>query len=131
MLAYLAETFTAGVIQSYQGQGFLESVPLIERQYPLEDFKKFDQQDTIIQEYDPPPEEISTDKMVDVALEGHETRMLHTDCRRRGTQFACYFDTDFRFHCFHFHCRDISLFTTHLFAVVKAKNTPAAAKPYF
>ena len=55
MLVYLAETFTAGVIQSYQGQRFLESVPLIEQQDPLEDFKKFDQQDTIFQEYDPPP----------------------------------------------------------------------------
>ncbi len=54
VLAYLAETFTAGVIQSYQGQGFLEDDPLIQRQDPLEDFKKFNNNDTIFQEYDPP-----------------------------------------------------------------------------
>ncbi|XP_078380081.1 uncharacterized protein LOC144663023 [Oculina patagonica] len=55
VLVYLAETFTAGVIQSYQGQGFLEDDPLIQRQDPLEDFKKFNNNDTIFQEYDPPP----------------------------------------------------------------------------
>ncbi|KAL9963962.1 hypothetical protein ACROYT_G027526 [Oculina patagonica] len=82
VLAYLAETFTAGqVIQSYQGQGFLEDAPLIQRQDPLEDFKKFNNNDAIFQEYDPPLGDdskmgwkiflISTGKMVDVALEGH------------------------------------------------------------
>ncbi|KAL9963958.1 hypothetical protein ACROYT_G027522 [Oculina patagonica] len=56
VLAYLAETFTAGVIQSYQGQaGFLDDDPLIQGQDPLEDFKKFNNNDTIFQEYDPPP----------------------------------------------------------------------------
>ncbi|XP_078350057.1 uncharacterized protein LOC144639498 [Oculina patagonica] len=56
VLAYLAETFTAGVIQSYQGQArVLEDDPLIRGQDPLEDFKKFRNNDTIFQEYDPPP----------------------------------------------------------------------------
>ena len=55
LFAYVTETFTAGVIQSYQGQGFLEDAPLIQGQDPLEDFKKFDNNDTIFQEYDPPP----------------------------------------------------------------------------
>ena len=54
LLIYISETFTAGVIQSYQGQGMLEDAPLIPRQDPLEDFKKFDQNDEIFQEYDPP-----------------------------------------------------------------------------
>ena len=54
LLLYMTETFTAGVIQSYQGQGMLENAPLIQRQDPLEDFKKFDQNDEIFQEYDPP-----------------------------------------------------------------------------
>lgn len=53
LFAYITETFTAGVIQSYQGQGLLEDAPLLQ-QDPLEDFKKFDQNDTIFQEYDPP-----------------------------------------------------------------------------
>jgi len=42
------------VIQSYQGQGLLEDAPLLQRQDPLEDFKKFNKDDTIFQEYDPP-----------------------------------------------------------------------------
>ena len=55
LLLYIAETFSAGVIQSYQGQGSLEEEsPFIERQHPLEDFTKFDNNDTIFQEYDPP-----------------------------------------------------------------------------
>ncbi|XP_078345436.1 uncharacterized protein LOC144630953 [Oculina patagonica] len=55
-LAYIAETFTAGVIQSYQGQArVLENDPLIRGHDPLEDFKKFNNNDTIFQEYDPPP----------------------------------------------------------------------------
>ncbi len=54
VLAYLAETFTAGVIQSYQGQGMLEDASLIQRQDPLEDLKQFNNNDMIFQEYDPP-----------------------------------------------------------------------------
>ena len=54
MFAYLSESFSAGVIQSYQGQGFLEDTPLIQQQDPLEDFKKFNSDDLIFQEYDPP-----------------------------------------------------------------------------
>ena len=54
LFVYVTETFSAGVIQSYQGQGFLEDAPLIQHQDPLEDFKKFDNNDTIFQEYDPP-----------------------------------------------------------------------------
>ena len=50
LLIYISETFTAGVIQSCQGQG----MPLIPRQHPLEDFRNFDQNDEIFQEYDPP-----------------------------------------------------------------------------
>jgi len=52
--AYFTETFTAGVIQSYQGQGTLEEAPLIQGQDPLEVFQKFDIDDTIFQEYDAP-----------------------------------------------------------------------------
>ena len=61
LFAYFSETFAAGVIQSYQGQRFLEDAPLIQRQDhdPLEDFKKFNSNDTIFQEYDPPPEDNS------------------------------------------------------------------------
>lgn len=55
LFAYITETFTAGVIQSYQGQGLLEDAPLLPQQDPLEDFKKFDQNDEIFQEYDSPP----------------------------------------------------------------------------
>ena len=56
VFAYLTETFTAGVIQSYQGQGLLQNAPLMQRQEndPLEDFKKFNSNDTIFQQYDPP-----------------------------------------------------------------------------
>ncbi|XP_020605370.1 uncharacterized protein LOC110044204 [Orbicella faveolata] len=55
LFVYVTETFTAGVIQSYEGQGLLEDAPLIQRQDPLEDFKRFDNSDTIFQEYDAPP----------------------------------------------------------------------------
>ncbi len=55
IFVYITETFTAGVIQSYQGQGVLEDDPLIQRQDPLEDLNKFNNNDTIFQEYDPPP----------------------------------------------------------------------------
>ena len=57
VFAYVTETFTAGVIQSYQGQSFLEDAPLIQGRDPLEDFRNFDNvdNDTIFQEYDPPP----------------------------------------------------------------------------
>ena len=54
LFVYVTETFSAGVIQSYQGQGLLEDAPLLQRRDPLEDFKKFDDNDTIFQEYDPP-----------------------------------------------------------------------------
>ena len=59
IVVYITETFSAGVIQSYQGQGFLEDAPLIRRRDHLEDFKKFDSNDTIFQEYDPPSEDDS------------------------------------------------------------------------
>ena len=54
LFAYISETFAAGVIQSYQGQVLLEEVPLVRHQDPLEDFKKFNRNDEIFQEYDPP-----------------------------------------------------------------------------
>ena len=54
LFAYISETFAAGVIQSYQGQGLLDDGPLLQRQDPLEDFKKFNRNDEIFQEYDPP-----------------------------------------------------------------------------
>ena len=54
LFLYFAETFTAGVIQSYQGQQQLNA-PLLHGQDPLEDFKKFNRNDEIFQEYDPPP----------------------------------------------------------------------------
>ena len=59
--AYVAETFTADVIQSYQGQGLLEDAPLIQGRDPLEDFKNFDNvdNDAIFQEYDPPLGDVS------------------------------------------------------------------------
>lgn len=53
LFAYITETFTAGVIQSYQGQGLLEDPPLLQHD-PLEDFKKFNRNDEIFQEYEPP-----------------------------------------------------------------------------
>lgn len=43
-------------------------------------------------------EEISARKMVDVALEGHEKRILHSDCRWDGTRFACYSNTKLDFN---------------------------------
>ena len=43
-------------------------------------------------------EEISARKMVDVALEGHEKRILHSDCRWDGTRFACYSNTELDFN---------------------------------
>ena len=48
--AYIAESYTAGVIESN-----LEQSPLIQQHDQLEDFTKFDNNDTIFQEYDPPP----------------------------------------------------------------------------
>ena len=51
LFAYVAETYTAGVIESNQGQ---TDVPFIQQLDPLEDFTKFDQKDAIFQEYDPP-----------------------------------------------------------------------------
>ena len=54
VFVYISETFAAGVIQSYQGQVLLEDAPLLQRQDPLEDFKKFNPNDQIFQEYDPP-----------------------------------------------------------------------------
>ena len=54
LFAYISETFAAGVIQSYQGQGLLDDAPLLQRQDPMEDFKKFNRNDQIFQEYDPP-----------------------------------------------------------------------------
>ena len=54
VIAYFLERFAAGVIQSYQGEVRLEDAPLLQRQDPLEDFKKFNPNDQIFQEYDPP-----------------------------------------------------------------------------
>ena len=59
VFAYILETFTAGVIQSYQGQGLLEDASLLPGQDPLDDFRKFDRNDEIFQEYDPPSEDDS------------------------------------------------------------------------
>ena len=53
-LAYISETIAAGVIESYKGQVLPEDAPLLHRQDPLEDFKKFNRNDEIFQEYDPP-----------------------------------------------------------------------------
>ena len=53
---YFSETF-ADVIQSYQGPR--EETTSLQRQDPLEDFKKFNQNDEIFQEYDPPSEDDS------------------------------------------------------------------------
>ena len=55
LFAYITETFTAGVIESYQGHGLLEDAPLTQRQDPLHDFQRFDSNDTLSQEYDAPP----------------------------------------------------------------------------
>ena len=54
LFTYISERFAAGVIQSYQGQVLLEDAPLLQRKDPLEDFKKFNRNDEIFQEYDPP-----------------------------------------------------------------------------
>ena len=54
LLFYMVEAFTADVIESYQGQGMLENAPLMQRQDPLEDFIRFNQNDKIFREYDPP-----------------------------------------------------------------------------
>ena len=58
--AYVTETFCAGVIVSYQGQRLLEEAPFIQSEDPLEGFKRFNCDDTIFQEYDPPPHDDST-----------------------------------------------------------------------
>ena len=54
VVVYIVETFTAGVIQSCQGQE-QHNVSLLQDQNPLEDFRTFDRNDEIFQEYDPPP----------------------------------------------------------------------------
>ena len=54
VVVYMVETFTAGVIQSSQGQE-QHNVSLLQDQNPLEDFRTFDRNDEIFQEYDPPP----------------------------------------------------------------------------
>ena len=60
LLVYISETFTAGVIQSYQGQADLEQARLLRQEDLLEDFKKFgSENDLIFQEYDPPKEDNS------------------------------------------------------------------------
>ena len=60
LLVYISETFTAGVIQSYQGQVDLEQAPLLRQEDLLEDFRKFgNENDLIFQEYDPPVEDNS------------------------------------------------------------------------
>ena len=55
LLVYISETFTAGVIQSYQGQVDLDEAPLLQQEDRLlDDFKKFgNKNDLIFQEYDP------------------------------------------------------------------------------
>ena len=59
LFIYFSETFTAGVIQSYQGQE-LDVAPLLRQEDLLEDFKKFgNENDVIFQEYDPPAEDNS------------------------------------------------------------------------
>ena len=60
LLVYISETFTAGVIQSYQGQADPEQAPLLGQEDLLEDFRKFgNKNDLIFQEYDPPEEDNS------------------------------------------------------------------------
>ena len=54
LFVYITETFTAGVVQSYQGQVLLEDDLLLPQEDPLEEFRKFDPDDVIFQEYDPP-----------------------------------------------------------------------------
>ena len=55
---YISETFTAGVIQSYQEQLGLGEAPLLPQEDLLEDFMRFGN-DTIFQEYDAPAEDES------------------------------------------------------------------------
>ena len=55
VILYMVETFTAGVVQSCQGQEQQHSASLLHDQDPLEDFRKFNRNDEIFQEYDPPP----------------------------------------------------------------------------
>ena len=54
VVVYMVETFTAGVIQSCQGQE-QHNVSLLQHPDALEDFRTFDRNDEIFQEYDPPP----------------------------------------------------------------------------
>ena len=104
VVLYMVETFTAGVVQSCQGQE-QHSASLLHDQDPLEDFRKFNGNDEIFQEYDPPPGDNS--KMgwkrsrpptwrVSL-LEGHEVRILHADSWRRCVGVTRYFNTDFKF----------------------------------
>ena len=55
VVLYMVETFTAGVVQSCQGQEQQDGASLLHDQDPLEDFRKFNGNDEIFQEYDPPP----------------------------------------------------------------------------
>ena len=55
IVLYMVETFTAGVVQSCQGQEQQDGASLLHDQDPLEDFRKFNGNDEIFQEYDPPP----------------------------------------------------------------------------
>ena len=55
VVLYMVETFTAGVVQSCQGQEQQDGASLLHDQDPLEDFRKFNRNDEIFQEYDPPP----------------------------------------------------------------------------
>ena len=55
IVLYMVETFTAGVVQSCQGQEQQDGASLLHDQDPLEDFRKFNRNDEIFQEYDPPP----------------------------------------------------------------------------
>ena len=54
IVLYMVGTFTAGVIQARQGQELQHNALLLQDQRPLEDFIKFNQNDEIFQEYDPP-----------------------------------------------------------------------------
>ena len=75
LFAYISETFAAGVIQSYQGQGLLDDAPLLQRQDPLEDFNNFNRNDQVFQEYDPPS---GDDK---IKRDGKDLARQHGDCR--------------------------------------------------
>ena len=55
VVLYMVETFTAGVVQSCQGQEQQDGASLLHDQDPLEDFRNFNRNDEIFQEYDPPP----------------------------------------------------------------------------